>query len=169
MKSEIISAVTGEIPLEFLIGETLIKKNLTIATAESCTGGLLAATLINYPGISSVFLEGVVTYTNEAKVKRIGVRSDTLEKFGAVSHETAGEMARGVALSSGTDIGISTTGIAGPGGGTKEKPVGLVYIGICIKGRVKTQKLQLTGSRECVRNRAVIEALNLLRLELQEG
>ena len=154
--------------LEFVVGEILIRKNLTIATAESCTGGLLAGTLINYPGISSAFLEGVVTYTNEAKMKRIGVKPETLEKFGAVSHETAEEMARGVALTSGTDIGISTTGIAGPGGGTEEKPVGLVYIGIYINGRIKTQKLQLSGSREHVRNRAVRESLNLLRLELEE-
>ena len=122
----------GETPLEFVLGEILLKRNLTISTAESCTGGFLAGTLINYPGISSAFLEGVVTYTNEAKMKRIGVKAETLEKYGAVSHETAGEMARGVAFTSGTDIGISTTGIAGPGGGTEEKPVGLVYIGIFI-------------------------------------
>ena len=158
----------GENPLEFVLGETLIRKHLTISTAESCTGGLLAGTLINYPGISSAFLEGVVTYTNEAKIKRIGVKLETLEKFGAVSHETAEEMARGIALTSGTDIGISTTGIAGPGGGTQAKPVGLVYIGIYINGKVKTEELQLSGSRERVRNRAVREALNFLRIQLQD-
>lgn len=157
----------GETPLEFVLGEILVRKHITIATAESCTGGLLAGTLINYPGISSAFLEGVVTYTNEAKMKRIGVKLETLEKFGAVSHETAEEMARGIALSSGVNIGISTTGIAGPGGGTEEKPVGLVYIGIYINGIVKSKKLQLSGSREAVRNKTVREALNLLRLELQ--
>ena len=158
----------GETPLEFVLGEILLKRKLTISTAESCTGGFLAGTLINYPGISSAFLEGVVTYTNEAKMKRIGVKAETLEKYGAVSHETAGEMARGVAFTSGTDIGISTTGIAGPGGGTEEKPVGLVYIGIFINGEVKTRKLQLPGNREQVRNRTVREALNLLRTELGE-
>ena len=159
----------GETPLEFVLGEILLKRKLTISTAESCTGGFLAGTLINYPGISSAFLEGVVTYTNEAKMKRIGVKAETLEKYGAVSHETAGEMARGVAFTSGTDIGISTTGIAGPGGGTEEKPVGLVYIGIFINGQVKTKKLQLPGNREQVRKRTVREVLNLLRAELGEG
>ena len=168
MKEEIVSVGIGEIPLEFVIGETLIREQLTIATAESCTGGLLAGRLINYPGISSAFLEGMVTYTNEAKIKRIGVKLETLEKFGAVSHETAEEMAIGIALTAGTDIGISTTGIAGPGGGTEEKPVGLVYIGIYIQGKVKTQKLQLSGSRDYIRNRAVTEALNLLILELEQ-
>ena len=158
---------TGEMPLEFVLGEILIRKHLTIATAESCTGGLLAGKLINYPGISSAFLEGMVTYTNDAKMKRLGVKVGTLEKFGAVSHETAEEMAKGVAIACGTNIGISTTGIAGPGGGTGEKPVGLVYIGIYVNGKTKTQKLELSGSRDSVRNRAVREALNLLRLELQ--
>ena len=158
----------GETLLEFVLGETLLRNHLTIATAESCTGGLLAGALINYPGISAAFLEGVVTYTNEAKIKRIGVKSETLEKFGAVSLETAEEMARGIALTSGADIGISTTGIAGPGGGTKAKPVGLVYIGIYVNGKVETQELQLLGSRDRIRNRAVREALNLLRLKLQE-
>jgi nicotinamide-nucleotide amidase len=159
---------TGESSLEFVLGEMLVKKHITIATAESCTGGLLAGTLINYPGISSSFLEGVVTYSNEAKMKRIGVRSETLEKFGAVSQETAEEMAKGVAILAGTNIGISTTGIAGPDGGTLEKPVGLVHVGIYINGIVKTQKLQLSGNRDKIRNRVVREALDLLRLGLQE-
>jgi len=158
---------TGEVPLEFVLGEVLIRNHLTIATAESCTGGLLAGKLINYPGISAAFLEGMVTYTNDAKVKRLGVKVETLEKFGAVSPETAEEMAKGVAIACGTNIGISTTGIAGPGGGTEDKPVGLVYIGIFINGKTKTQKLELSRSRDSVRNRAVREALNLLRLELQ--
>lgn len=166
MKTEIYGE--GETSLEFVIGEALIEKKLTIATAESCTGGLLAGTLINYPGISSAFLEGAITYTNESKIKRLGVKKETLEKFGAVSHETAGEMAKGIALLSGTDIGLSTTGIAGPGGGTEEKPVGLVYVGIYIEGQVKTKELRLLGDRDRVRSRTVKELLNWLWIELQE-
>lgn len=158
----------GETSLEFVLGETLIQKKLTIATAESCTGGLVASTLINYPGISSVFLEGAVTYSNEAKVKRLGVKEETLKKHGAVSHETAEEMARGIAFAAGSDIGLSTTGIAGPGGGTDDKPVGLVYIGIYIKGVVKTKELHLSGDRARVRTRTVKELLNWLRVELQD-
>ncbi len=156
----------GETTLDFVIGETLLKKKLTISTAESCTGGLLAGTLINYPGISSAFLEGAVTYNNEAKIKRLGVKKETLEKYGAVSNETAGEMARGIALSAGTDIGISTTGIAGPEGGTEDKPVGLVYIGLFIKGNVKTKELRMSGDRDRIRKRTVREALSWLRMEL---
>ena len=158
----------GETTLDLVIGETLLKKKLTISTAESCTGGLLAGTLVNYPGISSVFFEGVVTYSNEAKMKRLGVKAETLEKYGAVSHEIAGEMAKGIALSAETHIGISTTGIAGPEGGTVDKPVGLVYIGISINGKIKTKELRLSGDRDRIRKRAVREALNLLRVELNE-
>ena len=157
----------GEETLDFAIGKVLLENKITVSTAESCTGGLLAGTLINYPGISSSFLEGVVTYTNESKIKRLGVKADILEKFGAVSHETAGEMAKGIALISGSNIGISTTGIAGPSGGTEEKPVGLVYIGVYIDGKLTTKELRLSGNRERIRNRAVREAMNLLRVELQ--
>lgn len=156
----------GEVTLESVLGEMLVKRNLTIATAESCTGGLLAGTLINYPGISSVFKEGAITYSNEAKMKRLGVKEETLKSYGAVSEETAREMALGIAEASGTDIGISVTGIAGPGGGTKEKPVGLVYVGLYIKGEVKVKKLNLLGDRQKVRNRTVVAALDWLRREL---
>jgi nicotinamide-nucleotide amidase len=156
----------GEVTLESVLGEMLVKRNLTIATAESCTGGLLAGTLINYPGISSVFMEGAITYSNEAKMKRLGVKEETLKSYGAVSEETAREMALGIAEASGTDIGISVTGIAGPGGGTKEKPVGLVYVGLYIKGEVKAKKLNLLGDRQKVRNRTVVAALDWLRREL---
>ncbi|MDF2672082.1 MAG: cinA [Clostridiales bacterium] len=152
--------------IEDIIGELLIKNKLTISTAESCTGGMVAARLINYPGISQVFMEGAVTYSNEAKMNRLGVSRKTLENFGAVSPETAGEMAWGIAKTSRTDIGISTTGIAGPGGGTHKKPVGLVYIGLCIKGRVMTQELRLDGDRQGIRISATIKLLNWLREEL---
>lgn len=156
----------GETTIEAVVGEMLVKRNLTIATAESCTGGLLAGALINYPGISSVFLEGAVTYSNEAKMKRLGVKQETLQRYGAVSEETAIEMAEGIARSADTDIGISVTGIAGPGGGTEEKPVGLVYIGLYIRGKVKAMKLNLFGDRQKIRNRTVINVLDWLRREL---
>lgn len=152
--------------LEEVVGKLLIEKNITIATAESCTGGLLAGRLVNYPGISEVFMQGAVTYSNEAKMQRLGVKKETLDKFGAVSSETAAEMADGIAKTSNTNIGVSTTGVAGPGGGTKEKPVGLVYVGLCINGVVKTKKLNLPGDRQKVRNKVVTIALDWIRREL---
>jgi nicotinamide-nucleotide amidase len=157
---------TGDTSLEEVIGKLLLSKKLTISTAESCTGGMLAARLINYPGISAVFMDGAVTYSNEAKIKRLGVKKETLKKYGAVSKETAMEMAEGIAKTSGTDIGISTTGIAGPGGGTLEKPVGLVYIGLCINGRTIFKELNCPGDRQMVRSRTVTTALDMLRREL---
>lgn len=126
----------GEKSLDTVVAELLCEKSFSIATAESCTGGMIAATLISYPGISKVFKEGAVTYSNEAKIKRLGVSEETLNKFGAVSKETAKEIAEGMARVANTDIAISTTGLAGPDGGTDEKPVGLVYIGIFIKGKI---------------------------------
>ncbi|HIT72816.1 competence/damage-inducible protein A [Tyzzerella sp. An114] len=156
----------GDTNLESVVAELLINKKMTISTSESCTGGLLAGTLIEYPGISSVFMDGVVSYSNESKMYRLGVKEETLEKYGAVSHETAAEMAKGIAETAGTNIGISTTGIAGPGGGSPEKPVGLVYVGICINGNVKTKEMHFAGTREKIRGRAVYGALNWLRKEL---
>ncbi|GAA0744564.1 hypothetical protein GCM10008906_29630 [Clostridium oceanicum] len=152
--------------VEFIVGKLLTEKNLTISTAESCTGGLLAGTLINYPGISSSFLEGAVTYSNESKMKRLNVKKETLDKHGAVSTETAKEMAEGIRKSSNTDIGISTTGVAGPGGGTKEKPVGLVYIGINIHDKTLVEKLNCSGDRQSVRNTVVNKTLDMLKKEL---
>jgi len=156
----------GDVTLEGTVGEMLVNKKLTIATAESCTGGMVAAHLINYPGISSVFKEGAVTYSNEAKISRLGVKKETLDKFGAVSSEVAAEMAMGIAKTAGTSIGISTTGVAGPEGGSMEKPVGLVYIGLFIKGEVKTKKLNLVGNRQKVRERATMALIDWLRREL---
>lgn len=155
-----------ETSLENVVAELLCKKKLSISIAESCTGGMIAATLISYPGISEIFKEGVVTYSNEAKVKRLGVKEETLSKFGAVSEETAREMVMGIAKSLNTDIAISSTGIAGPGGGTEDKPVGLVYIGIYIKGDIIVERLNLKGDREAVRKKATLNALNLLRKEI---
>lgn len=159
---------------EFIIGEdddrientiyeclNLGEKPLTISTAESCTGGMIASKLIEVPGISTNFIEGIVSYSNEAKIKRLKVKKETLEKYGAVSEEVAREMLAGLK----TDVGISTTGIAGPGGGTKDKPVGLVYIGIKVKNEVKVFKRELKGDRNKIRQRAMMHALyNLLKI-----
>lgn len=152
--------------LEEVAAKLLVDKDLKIAVAESCTGGMVSSVLIDYPGISSVFVEGCVTYSNEAKIKRLGVKEETLDKFGAVSEETAIEMAEGVAEGLNADIGISTTGIAGPGGGSEEKPVGLVYTAITIKGETKVYKNIYSGDRQKIRTRATRDILNNLRIEL---
>lgn len=144
--------------------EALRDNNLKVATAESCTGGMIGAALTSVSGVSSCYGFGVVTYANEAKEKLLGVSHDTLESVGAVSPETAREMAQGALKMSGADIAISVTGIAGPDGGTKEKPVGLVYIGIARKGgECRAYKNNFSGSREDVRTQTVIKALTLAR------
>ncbi|MGL6104738.1 competence/damage-inducible protein A [Romboutsia sp.] len=158
----------GDTSIEEVVSKMLVEKNMTIATAESCTGGLVSATLINYPGISSVFMEGCVTYSNEAKIMRLGVKEETLEKYGAVSEETAREMAEGIARNFDTNIGLSTTGVAGPEGGTKEKPVGLVYVGIYINGKTTVKKYAFNGDRQGIRLRATKNLLNDLRVQLLE-
>ncbi|WP_291651474.1 competence/damage-inducible protein A [Clostridium sp.] len=155
-----------ETSLENIVSEMIFNSKLSISTAESCTGGMVAASLISYPGISEVFKEGLITYSNESKMKRLGVKKETLDKYGAVSEETAREMAMGISKEANTDISISTTGIAGPGGGSDEKPVGLVYIGVFVKGNIIVKKLNLTGNREKIRRRATMNALNILRIEL---
>ncbi|KJU71648.1 competence/damage-inducible protein A [Clostridium baratii] len=157
---------TGDVSIQETVGEMLVNKNMTIGVSESCTGGLVSAKLIEYAGISSVFLEGAVTYSNEAKMRTLNVKKDTLEKFGAVSEETAREMAEGIAKRCGSRIGVSTTGIAGPGGGTEEKPVGLVYIGVCIDGVTKVERHVFSGNRSAVRNKASMTALNIVRKSL---
>ncbi|MCI9975545.1 competence/damage-inducible protein A [Clostridioides difficile] len=163
-----ISVSEGETALEDAVAKLLVEKNLTIAVAESCTGGLVSSSLINYSGISSVFLEGCVTYSNEAKMKRLGVKRETLEEFGAVSEQTAIEMAEGVAKELGANIGISTTGVAGPGGGTEEKPVGLVYTAIYINGKTVVKKNIFNGDRRKIRLRATRDLLNELRIQLEK-
>ena len=155
-----------KISIETIVSEMLIEKNLTISIAESCTGGLVSSTLINYPGISSVFIEGCITYSNESKINRLGVNPDILKKYGAVSKEIAKEMAEGIARNFNTNVAISTTGIAGPGGGTSEKPVGLVYIGIYINGKTTVKKYLLNGNRQEIRSMATENAINDLRLRL---
>lgn len=157
---------TGETSIEEVVSKILVEHDLKIAVAESCTGGMVSANLINYPGISSVFMEGCVTYSNEAKMKSLGVKKETLDIYGAVSSECAKEMACGVAARYNTNVGIATTGIAGPGGGSDEKPVGLVYFGIYINGDVISKKYVFNGDRQQIRERATKTILNDLRLEL---
>lgn len=141
--------------LEKKVVELIKEKNLTISTAESCTGGMLASKLIDVSGVSENFYEGIVSYSSEAKMKRLGVSKETLEKYGAVSEETAREMLMGLH----TDIGLATTGIAGPNGGTEEKPVGLVYMGIKIKNKIYIEKKIFKGDRNKVRERTVSHTL----------
>lgn len=152
--------------LQDVIVGKLIKNNMTISTAESCTGGLLASTIINVPSASSVFLNGVICYSNESKIYELDVCKQDLEKYGAVSEQVAIQMAEGIRKKSNTTIGISTTGIAGPTGGTEEKPVGLVYIAISMEGKETIcRKLMLKGNRQKIREKTVnICFTNLLRL-----
>ena len=154
--------------MEKVVAGLLHEKNKTIAVAESCTGGLVASYLVSNPGISDCFMEACVTYTNNAKMRRLGVKEETLEEFGAVSHQTAVEMAMGIASTSNADIGLSTTGIAGPEGGSDEKPVGLVYIGLYYNGKVTSIKKVFTGDRRKIRERAARTALNQVRCLLVE-
>ena len=152
-----------------VVGEKLKEKGLTIACAESCTGGMFASALTDIPGISACFDRGIVTYSNRAKVEELGVKQETLDAFGAVSEETALEMAKGVRRVSGTDIGISVTGIAGPDGGTPEKPVGLVYIGLDFDGQTECRKID-RRIKERNRNRqyAMLSMFDMLNRKLND-
>lgn len=150
--------------LEKKVVELLKKLNMNISTAESCTGGMLASKLIDVPGISEVFYEGVVSYSNEAKINRLGVRKEILDKYGAVSEEVAKEMVMGLT----TDVALSTTGIAGPDGGSEEKSVGLVYMGIRIKDKIYVEKRVFRGDRNKVRERTVSHTLFTLIKILNE-
>jgi len=138
----------------------------TLAVAESCTGGLIMSQLVAVAGCSDVILEGLCTYSNEAKIARLGIPPEMLEEYGAVSPQVAAAMAENAARTSGASVGLSTTGIAGPGGGTPDKPVGLVYIGLYANGKTITEKFNLIGSRNEVRTRAANLALDLLRKKL---
>lgn len=149
--------------LEAAVVRLLKKHELTVTTAESCTGGMLAARLVNVPGVSDVFREGFVTYSNKAKRRLLDVGKGTLKKYGAVSEQTAREMAMGGVFATGADICVATTGIAGPSGGTEDKPVGLVYISCILRDEVTVQRFQFKGNREKVREQTVVKALDLLR------
>lgn len=140
----------------------LIEHKITIATAESCTGGKIAATITDVPGASEIFGYGMVTYSNDAKIKILGVKEETLSAHGAVSPETAYEMAAGLKRVSGADVAVSVTGIAGPGGGSPEKPVGLVYMGIAYGNDVFVKKNLFQGERDEVRLQTVETALHFV-------
>ncbi|MCM1090510.1 MAG: competence/damage-inducible protein A [Butyrivibrio sp.] len=158
-----IYTTEDDVTLESAVEELLLANKLTLTCAESCTGGLLSARLVNVPGSSEVFKSGLVTYSNRAKRKLLNVKKATLQKYGAVSAKTAEEMAKGAAFISKCDVTVSVTGIAGPDGGTKEKPVGLVYIACNVKGKVTVKEYHFTGSRAKVRESAVSAALTLMR------
>lgn len=154
--------------IQEVVGKLILEKGLKIATVESCTGGEIASRLISLSGISEAFLEGAITYSNKSKVKTLEVKEETLEKYGPVSEEVVKEMVIGIAKKAGVDIAIATTGIAGPHGGTDEKPVGLVYIAIYFKGEVKIYKNLFAGNRDEIRKRASISALDYVRRSLIE-
>ncbi len=149
--------------LEMAVVRLLHKYGLTVATAESCTGGLIAGRLVNVPGVSDVFREGFVTYSNKAKRKYLDVGKGTLKKYGAVSEQTAKEMAIGGAFASDSDLCIAVTGIAGPDGGSEDKPVGLVYIAAYMKDTVTVEEYRFKGNRQKIREQTVVKALDLLR------
>lgn len=161
-----IYTTSEEVTLEEAVVELLKEKGLTLTTAESCTAGLLAGRIMNVSGASKVYNEGYITYSNAAKEKLVKVRRETLDKYGAVSKETAAEMAEGAAKAAEAGASVSVTGIAGPDGGTEEKPVGLVYIGCHVKGNTRTEEFIFTGNRAKNREYAVVRALTLLREEL---
>jgi nicotinamide-nucleotide amidase len=148
------------------VGQLLKNAQLTITTAESCTGGLLGAALTQEPGSSGFYLGGVVSYSNSLKQGLLGISEENLLKYGAVSEEVAKEMAAGIRSKVGSDLAISTTGIAGPDGGSVQKPVGLVYVGLATPEGVQVEKIQLYGERESVRQLTVQAALNRLRVHI---
>ena len=153
----------NEVTLEDAVAKLLKKHRLTVSTAESCTGGLAAGRLVNVPGVSEVFKTGFITYSNKAKRKLLGVKKETLERYGAVSPETAKEMALGAAKASGADVAVSVTGIAGPDGGSEEKPVGLVYMACFVCGNVWVERFHFKGNRAKIRESSVAAALTLMR------
>jgi nicotinamide-nucleotide amidase len=156
----------GRTRIEFL--KNLREKNLTLAVAESCTGGLVSSYLVEIAGCSVVLRESFITYSNEAKTARLNVCPSLLKTHGAVSAQVAVAMAEGAAKTSGATVGLSVTGIAGPDGGTEEKPVGLVYIGLFMENprKLLTESFNIVGNRNIIRTRSAIFALDFLRRNL---
>lgn len=161
-------ALDGE-TLEQTVAKLLMDRNISISTVESCTGGMLASKLVNVPGISKVFANGFITYSNQSKIDVLGVAPDTIKTYGAVSRETAVEMVKGLVKKTGTRAGIAITGIAGPDGGTPEKPVGSVCIAVYLDGEVDSIELKMNGDRERVRHMACMNALNMIRKKMLTG
>jgi nicotinamide-nucleotide amidase len=161
----------GECSLEITAIRALLESGKTVATAESCTGGLIAKRLTDIPGSSAAVLGGFVTYTNEMKMSMLGVSPNTLEQYTAVSEQTAAEMARGARMRTGADVALSTTGFAGPGGGTDDCPVGTVFVGISTETGEKVKRLTLSPdrSRDYIRTLAASHALRILLDELSKS
>ncbi|MCR5792264.1 MAG: competence/damage-inducible protein A [Lachnospiraceae bacterium] len=154
--------------LEEVVVDMLKERGYKLVTAESLTGGLIAATIVNVPGASDVLEESFVTYADRTKAQNLGVLEETLQKYTAVSKETAIEMAKGIQKRTGAQVSISATGIAGPDGGTKEKPVGLAFLGCCIEDKVFVKELHLKGNRRKIREMVVVNALDLIRTSLMD-
>ena len=148
--------------MEEIVGDLLRRSGFRLSVAESCTGGLLGHRLTNIPGSSDYFLGGVISYANQAKVELLGVSEETLTRHGAVSRQTVEEMANGARDRFGTEVALAISGVAGPGGGTEEKPVGLVWIGLSAPGAEQARKLEFDGSREQIKAQAAEAALQLL-------
>jgi nicotinamide-nucleotide amidase len=163
---ECIYGEGDEATIEAEVGRLLTARKKTLAIAESCTGGLLCKRLTDIPGSSNYLKEGIVAYSDEAKVKYLGVRDETLRHYGAVSGETVAEMATGMKRVSGADIAVGITGIAGPSGGSQEKPVGLVYFGLATEDSIITCQRRFTGERCLIRELAADFALDMLRRTL---
>lgn len=158
----------GEDTLESVVGKLLMERGETVSTAESCTAGLLAGKITDIPGSSKYFLQGEVTYSNRSKIDFLGVPAETIEKFGAVSGEVAEAMAAGILQKAGTDYGVAITGIAGPDGGTDEKPIGTVFIAVASKKGVASKKFMMSRDRQSNRGRSVYAALEMLRRTILE-
>ena len=156
--------------LESSIINNLIQKKIMVATAESCTGGLLAAAFTSYPGVSAIYQHGMITYSNEAKSKLLKVRPETLRRNGAVSRQVCAQMCFNLAKSSKCQLTLATTGVAGPGGGTKSKPVGLVYAGVCYQKIIYIKKLQFSSklSRLQIQKGTVKECFEMIK-EITDG
>jgi PncC family amidohydrolase len=149
-------------PLEQVVGELLLHRGLWLATAESCTGGLISHLITNVAGSSAYYMGGVTAYSNEAKVRLLGVRQETLEQHGAVSEETVLEMARGIRKARGADIGISVSGIAGPAGGTPDKPLGTVWIGLSSPRDEYATHFLWSGDRLAVKEQSAQAAMKMV-------
>lgn len=149
-----------------VVMQKIISLGYTISVAESCTGGLVSARLIDYPGASNAFINGITAYSNESKIRLLNIDESVLDKYGAVSEQTATAMCQNIAQINNTNIGICTTGIAGPSGGSDDKPVGLVYLGVSINGNTKIKKMHFNGNRSRIRNSATAALIEMLRQEL---
>lgn len=158
-----IYTTEDDVTLEKSVVDLLTANHLTVSCAESCTGGMLSARLINVAGVSEVYKSGYITYSNKAKRRILGVKKGLLEKQGAVSAAVAAEMAKGAALFSKADVTVGITGIAGPDGGTEDKPVGLVYIACNVKGTITVEEFRFNGNRSKIRESSVSAALGLMR------